>query len=415
MKLFRGTSMRGALALALTGVLGVVSACGSSSQSSSTTKAASATTASASTASASTAPASTAGGTASSTASTAASTSASSDPIAAAQAIVDASQPPTKITATAKSSKPLPKGSNHTIAYIHCGEGGCAVIESAIKAAIKGLGLGWTLQTIPTDNTPESIQNAWNSALRLKPDAIYACCFDETLVKDQLAQAKSQGIPVFDSYSLLDSSDKFFAFAGTSDLNAFSQTMSAWTTVESKGKAKVLFVSLPTFPPLKVVEKNYKSTIATMCPGCTVDTIEFAGTDIGTTGPDKIVSYLRAHPDTDTIVYAYDGVGTGVPAALEAAGLNKKVRIIGQSPSPTSIGYINAGEQSATVTQGYYELWAGVLDATARVISGQDVDPNELKMPAWLYTANSPKTATGSDAPVVPDLYAQFLALWPQS
>ena len=60
-----------------------------------------------------------------------------------------------------------------------------------------------------------------------------------------------------------------------------------------------------------------------------------------------IVSYLRAHPEVNYVALSYDGVGVGLPAALKAAGLADKVKIIGEAPTATNVSYVEAGTQGA--------------------------------------------------------------------
>ena len=114
------------------------------------------------------------------------------------------------------------------------------------------------------------------------------------------------------------------------------------------------------------------------------------------------------------VALVYDGVGIGVPAALKLAGLDKKVKMIGESPSAVNLGYVAAGGEEMTVTQGYSEAMASAVDAAARLLSGQKVDPNELKLAYWVFKKGDPKNVAGSGSPVISNLYAQYLALWPK-
>ena len=55
-------------------------------------------------------------------------------------------------------------------------------------------------------------------------------------------------------------------------------------------------------------------------------------TSLGRDAPDRIVSYLRSHPQVSYVVLSVsNALGAGLPAALRAAGLADKVKIVGQS------------------------------------------------------------------------------------
>lgn len=133
----------------------------------------------------------------------------------------------------------------------------------------------------------------------------------------------------------------------------------------------VLFVGLPTFPVLSIVQQGFKDEIAKACATCKVDVSEVAVTDIGTNLPGQITSKLQANADLDTIVYAFGGMLFGVPDALQAAGLMDQAKGISQAGGPLNFGFIAGGQhQVAEVGLASELLGWRAIDAAARVLAG---------------------------------------------
>jgi hypothetical protein len=63
---------------------------------------------------------------------------------------------PTEINQTKPSDKPIPTGKK--IAFIGCGPASCLVYGDVLKPGAKML--GWSVETIATDGSPEKLQNA---------------------------------------------------------------------------------------------------------------------------------------------------------------------------------------------------------------------------------------------------------------
>jgi ribose transport system substrate-binding protein len=341
--------------------------------------------------------------------------SSTASPLQQAKKVLAASNPPTKIPVTFKSKKPLPK--NKKVAYVHCGQPACTTIVNALKAGIKGLGLSWTLRVIPTTGSPESIKSGWDTLVRQKPDAVFTSGFPRSAYESELAELAKADVPVF-SYATLDKPGNGITFSvgGKSDVTPIGTQQAAWVAVKTGGKSHVLYVDLPTFEILTPIKNQFKKAFPKFCPKCKVDTMDLPVSAVGSDAPARIVSFLRAHSDVNYVGMSYDAMAIGLPAALKAAGLQNKVHIIGEAPSSENVGYILAGQQAATVTQPYYDLWTAILDAAALKLSGQSVAPvqNKRVVQYYIYSKGVPKSKDGLSGPVVPGLYAKYKALWPK-
>jgi hypothetical protein len=64
------------------------------------------------------------------------------------------------------------------------------------------------------------------------------------------------------------------------------------------------------------------------------------------------------------------------------------------------------------VGQGYYEIWANLVDAAARYMTDQPLDANQaFKPPYWLVTKENVDEAN-PPRPLVPDLNGELAETW---
>ncbi len=325
-------------------------------------------------------------------------------------ALKEATTLPTKL-GLPKHEKPIPTGK--TVAFVHCGVAVCSTIADSIKNATAIL--GWKATIVPTNGTPASIKAAWKSVVRMSPDVVFNSGFDKALFAAELKQLAAKKIPVF-SWSSLDKPGGGITYTqgGPEDVPIVGKQMAAWVVSETQGKANTLYVELPTFVILKPVGEGFEEHYKKWCADCPLAKMQVPVTAIGKDAPNKIVAYLRSHPKVNAVVVDYDGVAVGLPAALKAAGLDKKVKLVGEAPTATNLSYIEAGTEGATVHQAYFEIWAHYVDAAARHMTGQSLAPNEAWQPPWfLVTKENFADANGTKfAPIIDDLNDQLKEIW---
>jgi ABC-type sugar transport system substrate-binding protein len=134
-------------------------------------------------------------------------------------------------------------------------------------------------------------------------------------------------------------------------------------------------------------------------------------TSLGKDAPDRIISYLRSHPKVNYIALSVsDALGTGLPAALKAAGLGDKVKIVGQGGGTQNFADMKAGSIDALVPADLFSYDYLMLDALARHWAGVPV--NDAGPPYWLVTKSTVPSDTSKPFPVIEDYQAQWDKLW---
>jgi ABC-type sugar transport system substrate-binding protein len=364
-----------ATAVAAAGLLFVVSACGSSSASNSS------------------APVDTAG-------------------LKAAEATVaQASVRPTSIPVTAPIGKPIPTGKK--ITFVSCGVEACAIQGPILAQAAATL--GWTVDQVATDGSPEKVQGAIDAAIRNGSDAVILNAADRDAYSKQIADAEKAGVQFVTCCSLATAGGGLLYNTATDKQNGpIGDYLAADVVAKSGGHADALYVNISAFQILAQVGKTFETGMKKYCSSCSVANLDIPLTSLGKDAPDRIVSYLRSHPKVNYIALSVsDALGAGLPAALKAAGLGSKVTIVGQGGGSQNFSDLKAGAIQALVPADLYSYDYLMMDALARHWAG--VPLVDAGPPYWLVTKDTAPADTSKAFPVVEDYEAQWKKLWGKS
>ena len=316
---------------------------------------------------------------------------------------------PTSIGLTKPIGKPVPTGKK--VVFISCGVEACEIQGNIIKQGAADL--GWTAETIGTDGSPEQLQNAFKTALRQGADGVIINAVNRASVAKQIEQAKKEGVAFVTSASVDEPGDGILAnIADKRNSGNIGEHLAAQIVADSDGKANTLFVNISAFQILKALGDQLSSSYKKYCPDCKYDALDIPVTSLGKDAPDRIVSYLRSHPQVNYVVLSVsNALGAGLPAALRAAGLADKVKIVGQSGDSQTFQDLQAKNLNSIVPYDYYTVDYLMLDALARHFAG--APPQPANPPLWLVTPeNMPAEATKGLFPVVPTYRAEFKKLW---
>jgi ABC-type sugar transport system substrate-binding protein len=328
--------------------------------------------------------------------------------VALAQSVVKkASTRPTTLTVTQPIGKTVPAGKK--VVFISCGVEACNVQGKIIAQGAKDL--GWSASTIATDGSPEKLQGAFETAMRNGADAVILNAVNRASVAKQIAEAQKKGVAFVTCCSTEKVGNGILYNTSTADQNAeIGRDLAAQVVADSGGKADTLYVNISAFEILRSLGTAFEKSYKDYCPSCSMDSIDIPLTALGKDAPDRIVSYLRSHPKVGYVALSVsDALGTGLPAALQAAGLGGKVKIVGQGASTQIYQYISGGQVQSVVPFDYYAVDYMMLDALARHFAGAPIQ--QTAPPRWLLN-KSVLPSTSDLFPVVKNYRSQFLKLW---
>lgn len=316
---------------------------------------------------------------------------------------------PTKIGITQPVGQTIPKGKK--IDFILCGVQSCQDLANAFIAGATVL--GWTVNEINTKGTPQTVKAAWEQAVRDHPDAVVASGFPRAVFAQQLAQLQAANIPVVESSVDDTVGGGINLIVDTPQQETpDGQMMAAWVTADSGGQANTVYLDLPAFNILEPILANFKASYAKWCPGCPIDVVNIPVTAIGKDVPERVASYLRAHPKVNEVAMSLGLLNAGVPQALQTLGLSSKVHTIVDVGDAVNYQYIAAGQsQAATAFNTQENAWTQV-DALARLFTNQSIDPDLKATMPWMLVTKDNLVSTTANFPLVADYQSQFKALW---
>ena len=327
---------------------------------------------------------------------------------AAKATVAKAAVRPTEITVTTPIDKPIPTGKK--ITFVSCGVEACAIQGPILAAGAKSL--GWTVDQVATDGSAEKVQGAIDAAIRNGSDAVILNAADRDAYSKQIADAKKAGVQFVTCCSLATAGDGLLYNTATDKQNGpIGDYLAAEIVADSKGKANALYVNISAFEILKQVGASFDEGVKKYCDSCSVDNLDIPLTSLGKDAPDRIISYLRSHPKVNYVALSVtDALGAGLPAAIKAAGLGDKVKIVGQGGGTQNFTDLKSGAIEALVPGDLYSYDYLMLDALARHWAG--VPLNDAGPPYWLVKKDTVPTDTSKPFPVIEDYKAQYEKLW---
>src|SRR4051794_22809348 len=320
--------------------------------------------------------------------------------------VAAATKRPTAITVSTPVGKAVPTGKK--LVFISCGAAACQAQGKIVAGAASQL--GWSSKTVATDGSPQQVQSGFDTALRSGADGIILNATTRAAVAKQLKAAQAKKVAFVGCCSTEKVGPDYLYNTGTPEQNAKIGTyLASLIASDSGGKANTLYVDIPAFTILASLGTSLQQEYAKYCPGC-------GWAKIGVPLPrladatNIIVSYLRSHPKVNYVALSVtDALGTGLPAALKAAGLSK-VKIVGQGGDPTAFQGIAQGQILGLVPFDYYNVDYQMVDALARHFAGAPVE--QTPPPIWLVTKDNLPSNYTKVFPDVENFQNQFLALW---
>jgi ABC-type sugar transport system substrate-binding protein len=315
---------------------------------------------------------------------------------------------PTEITNNKPISAPIPTGL--TAVFINTTGAALSNLQGAIFTEAVQM-LGWNAQVVNTDGTPESVKNAWRELVRTKPDVVMYVALDRAGFEREI-QELSAGGTYIGSLGTADPAGNGLAFANVTVeeyATKLGEVLAAMGAKQSGGRGEVLVLNLPEYAVIGKLADSIKANMPRFCPDCSVETLDVPLSALGKDVPQRIVSFLRSHPEAKTVVSGLDDLVIGLPAALSAANLND-IKVLSQSPNPTSFGYIANGSVSEAVSFPVFETMYAQVDNAARAKAGEDLVPSEYYY--WILDQDNLPADHANLFPVVENVKEHYAGLW---
>lgn len=317
---------------------------------------------------------------------------------------------PTSIGITAPVTGGIPD--KKTIYWMQCASPSCVKLTSYLQAAVDAV--GWELKVIDVGFTAETVKAGWEQAVQGEPDAVITSGFSRALYEPELQELAKRDIPVLNMTTAEPPGDGITAAQNyDEDFTRAGERLGEYVVSESGDDINAVNMTVSAFQNLTKVADGFTTTIKDACPDCNVDTLDLPVTSLGGDLPTRVASYLQAHPDVNWVYIGYADMMVGVPAALEAAGIDRDVKFVTIDSLPTTAEYMANGDYlvAADGSPKPEMMWRHI-DYLLRYFNGEDTAPaTEHTLPTWVLTADTLPSTT-DDFPLVEDYESQYKALW---
>ncbi|MCY3560856.1 MAG: substrate-binding domain-containing protein [bacterium] len=305
-----------------------------------------------------------------------------------------------------------------TLIWIECPTPGCVLVGNGITDAAAHL--GWTVERIGHDLTPEGTAGAMAQAVAQNPDAVLISGSVNAFYEDSLATLNERGVPVIDSSSVNEvggaANGIYGMVQGVPQTTAYGQVLASWLVADSGGNANVLVFNVPDVPVLTGFNAGIGGVMAETCANCTVEIVDVSFADLlGGNVPGLVVSALQANPDAGYVACGFGDLCIGVTGAIAEAGLADRVKLTGALPNAGDFAAIAAGEEAAFVAAPEYMIGWRKVDILAAFFVGDDLtEAQTALLPMQVITPETTGIVrdSGGNYIGVADYEAQFLARW---
>lgn len=232
-----------------------------------------------------------------------------------------------------------------------------------------------------------------NAAMQLKPKAIIFSPTDSTALVPIAQQMTKQGIfPITVDAPLAKPVD-----VENFQSNHFEGGVSAAKAMLHLTGGKGEFVDVDLKPGLPDIGARTRGFVTTMkAHGAKVLPVLYPGTD-SSKAAQEVSADLRAHPDISGVYVTHSAAAQGASAAIKAATLQGKVKLIAFDADPQQIVDLKRGVYDALIVQEPYQMGYLSVKLAGQLARGQ-IKPSQVKeehlLPFYVVTrknVNDPK------------------------
>ena len=301
-------------------------------------------------------------------------------------------------------------GAGKHLAVVVCDAPTCTRAIQNVTAAASLL--GWTVEGVQFDGSPEDILQKMEYAISLAPDGIVTTGVPRSAFETAAQTAAELGIPMAACCIPDELADPFVSIINNKEtFFKIGEILGAWVAADGGPNSHAAMAILAPFPVHVSLGEGFKSELERLCDTCSAEILNTQISDIGTTIPSLSVSVIERNPDVNYLMYADGVMATGVVAALRDANLADSVKIGGMNPGPPELQAIMDGEQHTYLNLP--EPWIALMmvDALARHFIGDDPTVGMTAAMPIRLVDQSNTTGTENPAGAV-NQEEQFKALW---
>jgi ribose transport system substrate-binding protein len=258
-------------------------------------------------------------------------------------------------------------------------------VADGAKAKAKTLGMTTDVQN--ANNADQASLDMASAALNKKPSVIIIDPVSSASGGSIVKLANTGGVPVV-AFDRMPESGDLKAFIGYDAIQAGKNGAKALAEALG-GKGKI--VEIQGIMGTSVAQersKGFNEGIKAF-PGIQIVATQPAEFDRGK-ALNVMTNVLQSNRDIDGVYAANDEMALGVIAALKAAGLTDKVKVVGNDGIADAVKAIKDGTLYATNAESPFALGSEVMALAAKVANGDQVEKKKVLQGFLVKTADVP-------------------------
>jgi ribose transport system substrate-binding protein len=330
----------------------------------------------------------------------------------AAKLTAEAETPPAKVPEAELPLKNQNIPTGKTVAFLGCGAEQCEEYFGPIQEGAEAL--GWTAKMYQGSVEPNKIVKYFEEIVNSKPDVFIACCVAPSIAGKYLNELKENGTISVMCCTQPEGTEGLTKLLSVPDDKLIAGENAANFMLAEKGEElNVLYVNTEDFEVSKQYAEGLKGQIAKLCASCEVNEIQTAVEDIGKPAiSTAVVSYLRSHPDVNYVSTLFGPLLIGVPAAMQAAGLD--IPITATASGAIALEDVKTGKEGWKAVQNFGIEWGlQGLNIAVRTMQNEPLGEETLTPEVLVTEKNAAEVSPGSgNQPVIPDAVKQYEEIW---
>ena len=260
-------------------------------------------------------------------------------------------------------------------------------VSVADGAKAKAKTLGMTIDVQNANNADQASLDLASAALNKKPAVLIMDPVSSASGGSIVTLANTAGVPVV-AFDRMPKGGDLKAFIGYDAIQAGKNGAKALGEALG-GKGKI--VEIQGIMGTSVAQersKGFNEGIKAF-PGIKIVATQPAEFDRGK-ALDVMTNVLQSNRAIDGVYAANDEMAMGVIAALKAAGLTDKVKVVGNDGIADAVKAVKAGTMYATNAESPFALGSEVMALAGKVANGEAVEKNKVLQGFLVKTADFP-------------------------
>lgn len=255
-------------------------------------------------------------------------------------------------------------------------------MDQGAQAAAKAAGVD--LAIFNSNNDPSAQNNAIETYIQQKVDAILVVAIDVNGIKPAIAEAKKAGIPVVTIDAIVDGDNSVQVGVDNKKVGAdIGKYTANYITKNMGGKASIGVVGALNSFIQNVRLDGFKAGLAGTPGAKIVATVD--GQNVQDQAQTAAENLISGNPGLQIVYATGEPALIGLVAATTAQDATSRVKIVGWDLSAQAIKGIDAGFVTAVVQQDPEGEGRAALNAAMKLIAKQPVEKN-ISVPVTIVT-----------------------------